>query len=350
MRPTEPKQAAPVIFIHYGPASYLRQTLGCARKANPDKRIVLLGDKSNRRFATGAAEFFPFEEFSSGAKHARFRKVFQVIQGERHRFTKHGGMDVWLEFVFRRWFLIEDFLVREQIDSFWTFDSDTLLLAPLGPREARFYDVEATTQCRGECLNGWVGSADLVARYTSCILDLFGDKKFLDAQRERLKIHVGLAFNEMDAFSYFREREGVRTRQAASVIAGEAFDDALAFVENYEPAPVEMPGRTAVKRLWASPHGGIWARTGGNYVRLLTCNMSWMPEFLWKTILGSAKVGHPVGLVAPPSVPDLRPIDLSEPFMSRMIRLVSVLFWRVRGALMKCMSRTEFSPASKKPV
>ena len=83
--------SAPIIFIHYGPAHYLKWTLRCARKTNPDKRIILLGDSASRRFAGGGAEYFRFEEFSSGVKHATFREVFQVIQGERHRFTKHGG-------------------------------------------------------------------------------------------------------------------------------------------------------------------------------------------------------------------------------------------------------------------
>lgn len=319
---------APIIFIHYGPATYLSRTLRCARRTNPDKRIILLGDRANRCFAAGAAEFFPFEKFSAGAKHARFREVFQVIQGERHRFTKYAGMDVWLKFVFWRWFLIEEFLMREKIDSFWTFDSDTLLLVPLEPREARFSDVEATSQCRDECLNGWVGSAELVARYTSCILDLFGDQNFLDAQRERLKIHAGLAFNEMDAFSYFRKKEVVRTRHAASVISGEAFDDALAFVEGYEPAPVLILGKTAIKRLWTSPQGGIWARSGGKHVRLLSCNMSWMPEYLWRRILSFVQREAPGRANVGIDQASLCELDVREPLLAHCLRIFMEFLWR----------------------
>jgi len=326
--------SAPILFIHYGPASYLRRTLSCARKANPDKRIILLGDSANRRSAQGAAEFFPFEDFCSGVKQARFQEVFRVIQGERHRFTKLGGMEAWLKFVFRRWFLIEEFLAREKIDSFWTFDSDTLVLAPLGPREARFRDVEATTQCRGECLNGWVGSFQLVESYTACILELFSDASFLEVQRERLRTHSGLAFNEMDAFGEFRRRTGARTMRAASVIGGEAFDDALAFVDGYEPAPAPIQGRTAIKRLWTSPRGGVWAKTGGEFVRLLTCNMSWMPDYLWARVLRSAKAGVPDIASAQVDPDVLRDVNLREPFGELASRSLHAIFFRARRFLM----------------
>lgn len=330
VRTSQQSGDSPIIFIHYGPATYLSRTLRCARRTNPDKRIILLGDQSNRRSAEGAAEYFPFEDFSSGAKPARFQQVFRAIQGERHRFSKHGGVEAWLKFVFRRWFLIEGFLAQAHIDSFWTFDSDTLILARLGQREARFRDVDATTQCRGECLNGWVGTFQLVEHFTSCILDLFSDVSFLETQRERLRTHAGLAFNEMDAFGEFRRRAGARTMRASSVIQGEAFDDALAFVDGYEPSPVSVHGRTAIKRLWTSPQGGIWAKLDGEFVGLATCNMSWMPDYLWRRVEDTVVADSPVfsGRRVDPGV--LREVNLREPFWECCSRWLQGQIWRLR--------------------
>ena len=277
---------APLIFIHYGPARYLRWTLLAARRTNPEKRIILLGDESNRRFACGVAEFFLFENYATGAALAEFERVFQVIQGERHRFHKAGGIEAWLKFVFRRWFLIYEFLKSEEINAFWTFDSDTLLLAPLVPREKFFSTFEATTQCRGMCLNGWIGSRHLVERYLTCINDLFNDDSYLQRQRDRLKKDVGLAFNEMDAFCEFCKRASVKTCRASQVIEGAVFDDALAFIEDYEPAPQKILGRTPIKRLWISSSGELYIRQASDqvFVRLLSCNMSWMPDFFWKRL------------------------------------------------------------------
>ena len=330
--------APPIIFIHYGPAHYLKWTLKAARRTNPDKRIVLLGDPSNRRYAASGVQFVDFETLAGGEKEREFQKVFQVIQGERHQFNKHGGIEAWLRFVFRRWFLIEEFLGREGLNAFWTFDSDTLLLAPLTPREVRFSDVAATTQCRGECLNGWVGSADLVAGYASCILDLFHDEKFLDAQRERLRTHAGLAFNEMDAFGEFRRRWGIAVRRASEVIDGEAFDDALVFVGDFEVAPENVLGKTAIKRLWTDGDSIFTKKKEtGQFVRMLTCNMSWMPDYMWKRIIDATRGGEDEnrGTRAEGCVREesLREISVREPVADRILRQAKGAVFRMRRAL-----------------
>jgi hypothetical protein len=280
----------PILFIHYGPALYLRWTLESARRHNPSCRIILLGDESNRHNTKGIAEFHAFEKFSHTELVREFDTSFQVIQGEHHRFTKLGGMETWLHFVFRRWFLIGEFIKLEGIDSFWTFDSDTLILADLMHRSKRFASFDATCQCKGACLNGWVGSAELVHNYNLFTVGLFKNNNYMKAQRQRLKQHSGLAFNEMDAFTDFVRQTGIRTFHAQNSINNEAFDDALAFVDKFEPAREKVLGRTPVKRLWNNKIGRIFAREkGGCFVRLLTCNMSWMPDFLWKRLMSCSR-------------------------------------------------------------
>lgn len=278
--------AVPIIFIHYGPASYLHWTLNSARRTNPEKRIILLGDEGNRRFTKGLADFFLFQDYAIGSELDEFERVFQVLQGERHHFHKPGGIEAWLKFVFRRWFLINEFLKAEKINGFWIFDSDTLLLASLGSREARYADYEATTQCRGRCLNGWIGSQKLVANYIQCINELFKDEVYLEKQRERLKQDMGLAFNEMDAFQEYCRRETIKTCQASNVINGEAFDDALAITEGYEIADKQILGRTNIKSLWISKNRNLYAQQKEDHVmvRLLSSNMSWMPDYFWKRL------------------------------------------------------------------
>ncbi|TSA31390.1 MAG: hypothetical protein D4R65_11205 [Verrucomicrobiaceae bacterium] len=330
--------SSPIIFIHYGPAHYLKWTLKAARRTNPDKRIVLLGDPSNRRFVGGGVQFVDFETLAGGEKEGEFQKVFQVIQGERHRFNKHGGIEAWLKFVFRRWFLIEEFLLREKIDSFWTFDSDTLLLAPLGPREARFSDVEATTQCRDECLNGWIGSRNLVDRYTRCMIELFRDPVYLEAQRERLRTHAGLAFNEMDAFGEFRQRESIKTWHGEMPNDGEMFDDALAFGDGFESSPEKVLGKTAIKRLWTDGNS-IFAKKkeSGQFVRMLTCNMSWMPDYVWRRVIAATRSGgdESRGTGAEERVieENLREISVREPAADCILRQAKVAIFKMQRTL-----------------
>ena len=324
---------SPILFIHYGPAAYLRWTMECARFSNPEKRIVLLGDATNKRFAHGVAGFIDFESLSGTQKEREFHRVFQVIQGEKHRFNKANGVEFWLKFVFRRWFLIEAFLEREGLDAFWTFDSDTLVLGNFCEREGRFSDFEATTQCKDQCLNGWVGSRSLVSRYTQSILDQFSDEAYLQAQRERLKVHAGLSFNEMDAFAEFRRREFVKTWHGEKSIDREIFDDALAFTESFEVAPDKVLGKTATKRLWTDGES-IFAKckANGDFVRLLTCNMSWMPDYMWRRIMAVAKGGGNGLRVAGRGLrmSNLVEISMVEPVIDRLFRKTKMLIWKVR--------------------
>ncbi len=323
----------PILFIHYGPANYLRWTLAVARRFNPDKQIVLLGEVSNSRSARGVAEFVDFESLSGTEKEQEFQLVFQVIQGERHRFNKTNGVEFWLKFVFRRWFLIEAFLKREGLDSFWTFDSDTLVLADLSAREERFSKVQATAQCKNQCLNGWIGSRELVSRYTQSILDQFSDEAFLEAQMERLKIHAGLSFNEMDAFAEFRSRQSVKTWHGEKPIDGKIFDDALAFSEGFEVAPENVLGKTAIKRLWSDGQN-IYARhlESGEFVRLLTCNMSWMPDYMWRRIVALATSCSNGLRVAGCGLRMAKLVEIStrEPLIDRFFRKTKLLAWNLR--------------------
>lgn len=153
--------------------------------------------------------------------------------------------------------------------------------ADLSAREERFSNVAATAQCKNQCLNGWIGSRELVSRYARSILDQFSEKAFLEAQRERLKVHAGLSFNEMDFFAEFRSRESVKTWHGEKPIDSEIFDDALAFTEGFEVSPENVLGKTAIKRLCSNGQS-IYARhlESGEFVRLLTCNMSWMPDYI----------------------------------------------------------------------
>ena len=229
--------------------------------------------------------------------------------------------------------MIEAFLEREGLDSFWTFDSDTILIANLEGAEARLNGFDCTVQCMGKCLNGWVGSRNLVRRYTDSIIAQFRDMPYLEKQKERLKCSPTLSFNEMDAFAEFRRREFVKTWHGEKSIEGEIFDDALAFTEGFEVAPEKVLGKTAIKRLWTDGES-IFAKSkaNGDFVKLLTCNMSWMPDYMWRRIMAVAK-GRGNGLRVTgrgSRMSNLVEISTGEPVMDRLFRKTKMFIWKVR--------------------
>ena len=330
-----------LIFVHYGKTSYLRQNLVAAARANPTIRKFLLGDHTNRLSARSVAEFVDFQTLRCNEERAAFDAVFTPIQGERHRFNKLGGMENWLRFVFLRWFFICELLRREQIERFWTFDSDTLILAPLAIRAERFAGYESTTQCRDCCLNGFIGSRSLVERYINCIVELFKDQQYLDRQRERLKQQAGLAFNEMDAFCEFRRRESVRTFHAAQPLEGEFFDDALAYDTNFEPSPHKIKSQIVVKRLWRSPEGALYAKhlESGRFVRMVTCNLSWLPDYVGRKLARFCLTPAQDAKVKPPADSDLRELDLSQPIGDKLMVYLRRRMFEIRRSAQSSICR-----------
>ena len=319
----------PLIFIHYGAPSYLPWVLKRARQLHPHKRIILLGEERNRHLVKGVAEFFYFEEFARGKELAHFEQVFQPIQGKDHHFTKQDGMDAWVKFVFRRWFLMAQFIKAQKIPAFWTFDSDTLLLKNLSLLEKEVSSYPCTMQCRGRCLNGWIGSTELVDSYIRCINELFEDRDYLNKQKNNFKKEVGLAFTEMDAFTEFCHRKGVRPYHLASGVDRGIFDDSLACLDGYEAAPQKILGKTEIKRLWRAPSGQLYVKRikDGKLLPLWSCNMSWMPDFFWKRLLKAThgvvclqQTGSPTCKV--PNLSTLKEISLKTPFFTTLHRKV----------------------------
>lgn len=300
-----------------------------ARRSNPDRGIYFLGDETNRRFAPAGVEYFPLEDFRKGNLLREFECAFVPIAGRAHHFNKTGGVEVWLKFVFERWFIIREFLHAQDIDAFWIFDSDTLIAGDLSAREGRFSGFDATEQCGGGCLNGWVSSRAIVDGYCQKMVELYQRPDYLDAQRRRLEEHSGLAFNEMDAWQTHRAEAGLKTMALGVPRDGEAFDDALAIIGGWQTAATKVRGRIPVKRLAHDKRGGFFAFPAGNSapVRLVTLNLSWLPDYMFHRL-----APHCLSVKPQAYNPDLCcEVDFSEPLGDRLVRRGREWLWSLRN-------------------
>ena len=329
------EKPAPVVLIHQGAAPCLSTVLDCLKRSNPEKTTVLMGDDKNIKYAAMAGKFIRYTDFAVGPRLKEFNQTFQPIQGRLHRSTKEGGAENWPAFVFQRWFIMFDFARFASVQRFWTFDTDTLVLAPLSRREDRFSPYEATTQCRDCGLNGFIRSRALLDRYTSCIVELFKDADYLAKQRERQEMQEGIAFNEMDAFCEFRRRQNVRTFHAAQPLNGEFFDDALAYDADFEASPHRVHGHISMKRLWADRCGAIYARhlASGEFVRMITCNLSRLPDYVGRKLARFCLTPEQDARVMPPDSRELKEVDLSQPLTDKISEGLKRKFHRLKRAL-----------------
>lgn len=284
---------APIIFIHYGDSYYLRYTLESAVAFNPDKQVILLGDHRNIHYGALGVYHIDYGRYAIGPEIELFDRVYQHIAGEKH------GRHEWTRFVFRRWFLMHNFLRAHGLHRFWTFDSDTLILTRLSEYERKFGMCGCTEQCSGICMNGYVSDMSLVQGYVDKINELFQRESFLREQRAFLEDMPWYAFTEMNAYIKFREERGFQALRLGAVIDGETFLDSIctfeehkSFLEDdqYELYDTLIWGHE-VKKLFLRDDGEIFVRHRalGRMVKLNTINMSAVPDWLFDRLLRHAK-------------------------------------------------------------
>lgn len=279
-------QRSPIIFIHYGDSPYLEYTLNLAKNKNPYTRVILLGDDSNKKYAGHGIEHFQFEDYFKGEEAETFRRVYKFIAGEQKR------KSYWTNFVFKRWFCIYNFLKENNIETFWTFDSDTLILTELSALESNFTGIDTTTQCNGICMNGFVNNIRTVKGYVDKINELFGRKDFLEKQQSEMHGHPDWAYTEMRAFATFEQESGIKTQRSNKIIVGSTFDENICETGSFESEFNKGANRN-IKKLFFND-GDIYEKKSetGELVRLNAINMSWVRLSLIEKVYNYATLGH----------------------------------------------------------
>lgn len=219
----------PLIFTHYGLSDYLPYTLRQARKSNPSKECVLIGDKYNKNIALDCGWKHIFIDEIKSNKRDEFNARFKWIQGPHHNPIR-GGKD-WLRYVSERFFVIEAFLTNENIDSLWHFDSDTMIIHELSDYEAilRKDNIKCTTLCNDMCPSGYIYSS-VIKDFCSSMIDDFNDTNFINEQQEEFdNINLGYAYTEMRAFKRFRKKTGLATAKLSSYFSYKSiwFDECI---------------------------------------------------------------------------------------------------------------------------
>lgn len=311
--------SAPLVFIHFGNSSYLRFTLRNAKRFNPDKRIILLGDGRNRHYRGLGVEHFNFSDFGAGPEIERFDKIYRFVGGKQHPDSP------WVKFVFRRWFHLYYFLSAQKIERFWTFDTDTLILCQLSRQEGKFSQYDCTEQCEGSCMNGLVNNLGVVKGYVDKINELFGREDYLKRQMKDFEVHPDYAFTEMRAYKTYKEESGIKRIHLGTVIDGEAFDDCLCVAGEIETFDQLPPGLGALpygspKKLYLNPDGRIFCRhkPSQSFVKLNSVNMSWLPDYLFGKIIRHSKRELKMKKSLEHSRETLQVLDLNRNFRDKL--------------------------------
>ncbi|WP_027000197.1 hypothetical protein [Eisenibacter elegans] len=280
------KTSAPIIFIHYGNSPYLKYTLRSAQLSNPDKEVVLLGDADNQHLRQMGISHYLLENYAQGKEIELFHQVYRHVAGKKHMAKTFA--DRWLKFVFERWFMMYTFIKTKDIQQFWTFDSDNLLLSSLAQFESQLSAYDCTTQCMDTCMNGLINNQKVVKGYIDKINELFQRETYLAQQQEEFDTkHPDYAFTEMRAFKIYRDETDIQTFRLQTIVDQSAFDECVACTHHeMRMHPQALSNGQKMKQLFINAQKEVFSyyEPEQRYIKLHNLNMSWIPQYLTKRV------------------------------------------------------------------
>ena len=108
----------PLIFIHQGYSDYLNYTLRQAHFSNPDAEIILIGDEFNDKF--DFVKHYRIEDYQGNAD--SFAEVYLHMSFNSYDFEL---------ICFKRWFILEDFMIQRRLQGAFVFDTDVMIYSDL---------------------------------------------------------------------------------------------------------------------------------------------------------------------------------------------------------------------------
>lgn len=298
----------PIIFCHYGCSDYLCYVLNQARYSNPNTRIVLLGDDSNKSIAVKASvEHRCFDNYANTKEINTFNEVYKHVAGRNH------GRKKWTNFVFKRWFYIYSFLKEQGINDFWHFDSDNMILDNLNAHSYKFDSYDCTEQCGSSCLNGYVSGINVVFGYLKTINSLFLNDQYIAEQESNLINYPTFAFTEMRAYTVYRDKNSIRSTRLNKIINAETFDDCICFEDGYVQYKFQIDNRS-LKQIYFNNKGEIFFKNtkDDQYVRVVTLNLSWVPIKIFEIVTQIVKGNYQNSVKYTPNNDGIYMLDLTQ--------------------------------------
>lgn len=218
-----PAVGVPVVVVHKGPKPHVRFCLCKAADSNPRGRVVLLGDAAN--VGIGIGEHHPCDDSSLRSDVAEFRAVYEHHgQAETFRFER---------FCIERWFLVRNFMRRENLDRCLVIDSDVLLFCDVAEEADRFRDA-AMTFARWDAARlvphcNFVNGRDALESFCDHVLWLYRKPRRMEPLKALNAKKFGRHWiSDMSLFHDWTARHGFRVGMLADALRDRvAYDDCI---------------------------------------------------------------------------------------------------------------------------
>ncbi len=158
----------PVVLIHSGNPEYLKYSLNKALERN---KVYLIGDTdpniSNSNFTFVQIKDYVTDEY------VKFTEIYT------HLSTNPFDFEL---FCFLRWFLLKEFMFRNNIDVSFYIDSDVMLYVNVNDEYHKYDQYDFTLLHRTAAISSFITKSG-ITNFCNCLLSIYGNKESYNFQK-----------------------------------------------------------------------------------------------------------------------------------------------------------------------
>lgn len=223
-----------IVFIHTGNHFYLKNAITHAVYFNPDATVYLLGDESNAGIA---------KEFNGAVIHENVSK-YMTFANELGKHYVHMSTNPYQYelFCFQRWFIIQDFMQKRQLQNVLCLDSDVLLYCNVNEYFTHKLSYDLTV-CNHMTPCYTLLKYEILRGFTDYIMSFYTDKErikeidehyhqtYFDLQGKRIKMG-GVC--DMTAFLLYQTDISNNVLELTTPVDGACFDGNIKMSEGFK--------------------------------------------------------------------------------------------------------------------
>lgn len=226
--------ALPIITIHCGYAPYLVKTLLQAKAMNPQSKIILLGDSSNKYIS-----FVQHENITNYFQEAEF--FAQIYRNKHINFNSYN----YELLCFQRWFILKEFMRKNDLQFCFHIDSDVLLYTNLAQEFEKFSPFEMTLSLKGSAHNAFMSYQGL-EKFCQHLIDFYSNPELFEIlqsirqeQLQRMReqnlpeTQVG-GICDMTLFRQYYDRNSEKIGSTSEIIDGSVYDSNINTSKGFE--------------------------------------------------------------------------------------------------------------------
>lgn len=187
------------MFVHQNDSFYLPFSLVQAKESNPKSNIFLIGDNSNN--------YYKFVKHDNTNNY--FNQALHFAKTYKHMSPNNFCFEL---FCFQRWFILKDFMVRNNIQKCVYLDSDVMVYTNLTEEQKKFSHFDFAISSKvGNPNCSFINNIEVLENYCNFLIKLYTNSelfKLLELQLEKKSLK-GLkeGISDMTGFEeYFKTK------------------------------------------------------------------------------------------------------------------------------------------------